>query len=516
MRPFLPRLGNLTSSWLIFPLACVLVVIGARCWLIARYGNQTPFWDQWYDEGAFLFPKYLGGTLTFSDFLKPHNEHRVLFTRLWLLLLLVLEGYWDSVVQMLANALIFGALIALFVVAFRSVLSGTSWIIFVLFTTLIFALPWTYGTTLDGFNGQYYFLLLFSIAGIVCIVGARAFTPWWWIAALFILCSYFSMAGGVAAAMAAFSICAAQMAIGLRRGLRELSALVIIAAMAVAMVLYIPRLGGPAPYQAHSAGQFLQALIEILSWPAATGMTFVPTLFVLALITYMPAWLTSADIILSRPPLADRRWLLVGLTAWMMLLIAATAYARAAASITGRYIDMFALGLPVNAACFLYLLEAHPTLWRHRKLVTTAIAIWLLPICVGTALTIVKHTIRDLAIVRRHITAETENLRAYLDTGDIRTLQNKAEFDIPDPDPDHLATVVSQPLIRAILPPALVGEASAARAQERGLARYTGRLIETLKDVALRWGALLIPIGLALFLVGLMTRLNRRPNTGSP
>src|SRR5450631_388807 len=121
----------------------------------------------------------------------------------------------------------------------------------------------------------------------------------------------------------------------------------------------------------------------------------------------------------------------------------------------------------------------------------------------GTTLTVVKHSLRDLAEQGEHAKAQTENMRTYLATGDIRVLQNKAELDIPYSDANQLAAIASQPVIRALLPPALVGEANATCAQQRGLAQFTGRPIEALKDFALRWGALLLPVGLTLFFVGL-------------
>jgi hypothetical protein len=78
--------GINVSSWLIYPVACALVVIGAKCWMIACYGSPTPFWDQWDAEAAGLYPNFLSGTLNFSDLIAPHNEHRILMTRLWSLL----------------------------------------------------------------------------------------------------------------------------------------------------------------------------------------------------------------------------------------------------------------------------------------------------------------------------------------------------------------------------------------------------------------------------------------------
>lgn len=233
-------------------------------------------------------------------------------------------------------------------------------------------------------------------------------------------------------------------------------------------------------------------------------------MIVLALITYLPSWLAGIEIVTSRPPLDDRRWRLVALTGWMMLQIAAVAYARAEASITARYIDMFAFGLPLNAACLFYLLEAHPHVRSRRRPVVVAVALWLVSVCVGIAVTLVNHTRRDLADARRHAAGQTQNVRDYLETGDIRTLQNKSEFEIPHAEPATLARIVTQPLIRAVLPPALVGEESARRAQQRGGARLTGPAVEAVRDIVLRYGLMLIPFGFALFVAGVGRMQQRR------
>jgi hypothetical protein len=126
----------------------------------------------------------------------------------------------------------------------------------------------------------------------------------------------------------------------------------------------------------------------------------------------------------------------------------------------------------------LYLLEAHPRVRSRRQLVVAAVALWLVPIYAGIT---VNHTRRDLVDARRFEAVQTKNVREYLETGDIRTLQNKGEFEIPHAEPATLARIVTQPLIRAILPPALVGADSAARAQQHGLARHTGHAVEALK-----------------------------------
>lgn len=48
------KTGAGTSSWLLIPLAAALIVIGAKFWMIARYGFPMPIWDQLDDEGGFI------------------------------------------------------------------------------------------------------------------------------------------------------------------------------------------------------------------------------------------------------------------------------------------------------------------------------------------------------------------------------------------------------------------------------------------------------------------------------
>ncbi len=136
---------------------------------------------------------------------------------------------------------------------------------------------------------------------------------------------------------------------------------------------------------------------------------------------------------------------------------------------------------------------------------------WLVPVLVGITLTVVKHTARDLVAERAALPRpRRKTCGAISRPANIGALQNKAELDIPYGDANRLAMVVSQPLIRAVLPPALVGAASAERAQQRGLASYTGHAVVALKNAALRWGVLLIPFGLALFAVGLVADWRRK------
>jgi hypothetical protein len=226
--------------------------------------------------------------------------------------------------------------------------------------------------------------------------------------------------------------------------------------------------------------------------------------------------LVSIHVIRLRPSLEDRRWLLLALAGWAALQAAAMAYGRAAGPTVSRYLDVFAIALLLNGVCLLYLLRVFKGSWLRRRIAYCAIALWMLLIVLGATTHTLRYSVPDLANKGVTGRAGTENLREYLDTKDINVLENKPPLHIPYPEAHRLAAIVSMPVIRALLPPALVGEASAARAQERGLARFTGRTVEAIKEYLLRWGALLMPAGAILFVLGLAVKRRRREMKPAP
>jgi hypothetical protein len=386
----------------------------------------------------------------------------------------------------------------------------------VLFSSVIFSLPFGWENTLAGFNSQWYFLLLFSIAGLVTIIDAAALTLRWWLATLLLIASYFCMAGGVLTVAAAFAVCVVQFAVGRRSGLVELLALAVLGAVTAVMVRSIPVLELHAPLRAHSIGQFVRALFHIASWPALPGPQPAIINLLRAALMNAPAVLVSIHVIRLRPPLADRRWLLLALAGWAALQAAAIAYGRATGPTAPRYLDVFAIALLLNGVCLLYLLRVFKESWLRRRIAFCAIALWMLLIVPGATTHTLRYSVPELAHKGVTGRAGTENLRAYLDTKDITVLENKPRFHIPYWEAHRLAAIVSMPVIHALLPPALVGEASAARTQERGLARFTGRTVEATKEYSLRWGALLMPAGAILFVLGLAVQRRRREMKPAP
>jgi hypothetical protein len=169
--------GHADTRWrLLVLIGVMLAVLGAKVLLIARAGSPTPYWDQWDAEAAGLYLPYLSDTLSPAHWFAFHNEHRIALTRASALALLWLDGTWDPILQMLVNALVHVASIGLLVVLLGRLLDPASLLVFAVFTTLLFAVPFGYDNTLSGFQIQFYSLVLCSLASLYLTCHARAWT----------------------------------------------------------------------------------------------------------------------------------------------------------------------------------------------------------------------------------------------------------------------------------------------------------------------------------------------------
>ncbi len=79
----------------------VLASFAVRIWLIDQFASPVPYWDQWDAEAVYTFIPWFDGNLTIGNLIAPHNEHRLFFTRISSLGLLILNDMqWDPWVQM--------------------------------------------------------------------------------------------------------------------------------------------------------------------------------------------------------------------------------------------------------------------------------------------------------------------------------------------------------------------------------------------------------------------------------
>src|ERR1035441_6383707 len=98
-------------------IACLFaLVLGARWAVVNRDGMDLPEWDQWDAEGIHLLAPWYQGHFTLGELFIPHNEHRVVLTKLVNLGLTTANGQWDQRLETAVNS----AIAALIAAAFRS------------------------------------------------------------------------------------------------------------------------------------------------------------------------------------------------------------------------------------------------------------------------------------------------------------------------------------------------------------------------------------------------------------
>jgi hypothetical protein len=141
-----------------------LLLFGARLHLIQHQGHWIPYWDQWEAEAAKLYHPLENGHLRGADLIGPHNEHRILWTRLTSLLAYRLNGgIWDPLLQMVLGGALHGLALVLLLATLRRDLPERAFPWLLLFS-LSLLIPFGAENALWGFQSQFYFLLLFGLA----------------------------------------------------------------------------------------------------------------------------------------------------------------------------------------------------------------------------------------------------------------------------------------------------------------------------------------------------------------
>ncbi|MBV9128612.1 MAG: hypothetical protein JO117_11060 [Verrucomicrobia bacterium] len=313
------------------------------------------------------------------------------------------------------------------------------------------------------------------------------------------------MASGVVALAAGAGVALAQVLLRQRRGTRELLALGVQTAILVVLALDISVIH--TDLKAHSVGQFFHAFFSAMGWP----LSFQP--FVASVIVYAPTALIAVQTARAWPPKENCIWFALGMQVWTILQIASVAYGRADYPLASKYLDVFIIGVVMNI--FFILIPSPKNKLHPPSLCAVATSLWLMLIFVAAGDQAMFRLPADIAENYRQNTAQSENLSKYLSTNDISILANAPYLEIPYPSAHRLSEIVSMPEVRAILPPSLIGGAESNAGTATGLRRLLAASIRHFKTFCLTVGPLLIPIGLALFVIlGLRLSLSSRHSNG--
>ena len=341
-----------------------LTGLGAKLGLIFAYGSPFPYADQWPAIAINLFIPYLSNQYTPALLFKAPNEHRIVFTRLSELLLLVANGQWDCQLEMLVNAVIHCATMAGLGWLLASMLGKKYWLLLWLMLVACLALPIAWENTLWGFQSQFYFLIAFSLIAVWGLGLGKPMSGFRWLAG--VGCS---RGGAVCDGVRAFFAVAA-VVIGAKTARPGHAASEIQRRLRCRRwfgnlrrdggggnLLLKTKVPEHSQYSSvHSAGEFLTALTtKNLAWPWPLHPWY-------ALFNMLPLALLSWKYLRAKDETQPIEKLILGIGLWAGLQSAAAAFARGARGATPawRYMDLLAFVMIANGLSIIILLRAMP------------------------------------------------------------------------------------------------------------------------------------------------------------
>ena len=514
LRNQVPARARRQNGWL-WVLSLFLTGLGAKLWLVHRFGTPMPIWDQWMEAFGVYLP-YFEGKLTVADLFSAHNEHRIVFTRLYSLGLLLLNGQWDNQLQMVVNALIHCATMAgLGWLMFRW-FEKRFWILLWLPLALVLVLPFGWENSLAGFQSQFYFLLGFSLLTLWLLVLSPPKSARWWCGVAAAIMALFTVASGFLAAAAVLALVVLRVWRRPKICKQQIPTLAFCAAVVVVGLLLKADVRHHHLLQAHSVGEFLAALGNNLAWPWIVVAPF-------ALLNLLPiavlGWRYFQEQDEVHP--AAEMTLVIGL--WTVLQGAAAAYARGAEGKPPgwRYMDSSSFILIANCVSIAILLSrysaspdasgnskysiGHPVPWpirSARSVLVIFFSLWALACVVGLALLTSRAWQIDIPERQFFQRAQLQHARAFLATDDFHVFDRKprpqlALYDgnpyAPRPryEAEWLVHTLRDPRIREILPACARQplEVRVDRAATRGFVTKGFRLARREPHTEVSWGS---------------------------
>jgi hypothetical protein len=421
-----------------------LVVILAQLVLVRVAGTDIPFHDQWDAEGRGLYPDWVEGARSPAHFFQPHNEHRIVWTRLLDVTLFALNGgQWDPLVQLCANALLHGLLAAVVTWVLLAGVTRGRWAA-ALALALFFVPVAGWHNALWGFQSQVYFAAGFSVAALALLAPMER--------------SGRRTAAGLGAGLAGL-------------GAMAPAGLVPFALLGLAGVRVVARRRLDGAFWRDSWPAWLLLAVALALHPA-TGDPVAPAAF-LAAAARMLAWphveSPLAGLVMNLPLAATlfmrmRRArpvtppedgvLAVGL--WAVAVALAAAWARGdnaemIAGVPSRYVDLIGLLPLANAWCAV-------AAARHIPRLRVWMMVWMAFAWLGW-LALSMEATRGVILPRaRDTDAPSRLARRFQETDDAAVFAGQPRLLVPHPDLGTVRAVLGDLRLAGRLPPSLQPE----------------------------------------------------------
>lgn len=411
------------------------VVFFSRAWLIGAWGSPVPYWDQWDAEGTALYQPWLDGTLRWADIFALHNEHRIALTRLSALALFICQGGWNVWSQLLLNALLHAGIAAALAAVFWPGLAPRTRGAFLFGLALIFASTCGWQNALWGFQSQFYFAGLLTVAAICGTIRSAPLSRSWWLGWLAGLLALFANAGGVLA-----SACASAAAVGLaifsNTGRRQwVAALTLVLLVALGFLLNADP-AHHASLHAKTVAKFWAVFIRCLAWPHVDQGWLI-------FVTQAPLIWLAARVWQNRstPDTTEVCALALGLFA--ILHATAVAHTRGGGLIESRPLSRYQDALLLGAAAQLFAVVRLASLGRSGRLVLIA---WSASLLFGLLSLTETNLSWHLPYKRTQDRAALSAIRSYLSRGDATLLDGL------QPSPAAVRQILDDRAFRSSLP----------------------------------------------------------------
>ncbi|MES2696135.1 MAG: hypothetical protein V4773_21870 [Verrucomicrobiota bacterium] len=426
------------------------VVLAAQLWLVAVAGTDIPYQDQWDVEGGWLYPATVDGSLQGTELLRPHNEHRIVWTHALNLLLFKANGQWDPLVQMSAGAGLRAALAALLGGMILSTVSAATrgWV--ALGVTVLFLPHLAWHNVLWGFQSQVYFVLLFSVAALWLLAGERL--SWRRQAA--------ALALGMSALLAMGAGALVPAAVGglllVRWAGRRPDVSALVPVLALLGAAWVMRVAVPAheALRPQTTAEALRTAVMFLSWPHV-GQPLA------ALALNLPLLVTVATrVVGQRQTFAGENFALA-LTGWGLACALAVAAMRGGGrefehGVPSRYVDFVSMLVVGNV--WLSAGAIHQVAGGQRKLARTGFFAWLAFLFVGwlgLSAQVWRGIVRPRAADRE---APVRLAVEFQRSGNAEVFAGQPLLFVPHPNPESIRRVLKDPRLEGKLPPSLQPE----------------------------------------------------------
>lgn len=439
----LPSERRRAARW--FALGIFLAILGLRSGWIERFGSPVPYNDEWDSEARVGLIAWQSGTLDWSVLSAPHNEHRLVLSRLVAIGTTAVRGEWDPRAGMFVSAALVAALGALAAAAVFAAAGPAAPVVGGAFVVLL-GLPTDAANLLWGGQTQMYLLLALAFA----VVALAAFPARSRGAILALFTAALLGLGSMGSGFVAAALAAAVLCLGHRKTKPPAETLRAFAGAVVALALiaaagWFWRAEAPhhAALHAQNFGEWWATFLRLLAWPwsgaGAAVLLWLPWLALVAVATARGLRTTA----LARVALA--------LGVWVLLQTGALAFARAHANTPEpRHVSLLMLTPLVGALALAALAEGERR--RGRRALALGLACGL-PLAV--AWRAAPTGFRDLRETAELRDGQAAMLRTFFATGDRAVLAPAHGVIAPYQNSVALAGLLEDPALRPLLPVSL-------------------------------------------------------------